>query len=198
MPESIKNIFLEKGEKVYSYKDEIIIDKDERLNEFYYVNEGLLAAVAYDYPTCGGAIVKFIPKGRLFGFSDFFCGKKKSFRLAAVRDTSIYKISYNTMNYLIREGLVNKRLFRFYGRRALETKHATQTAMSFIDDADIAQVVGAGLSLIKEWDEWGRYKKIVDLSGNELYRLKYICRKRKGLKRVKKQPFFKNLGTFIN
>lgn len=198
LPESIKNIFLEKGEKIEFYEDEIIIDKDERVNEFYYVRKGLLAAVAYEYPKCEGAIVKFIPKSRLFGFSDFFCGKKKNLRLAAIRDSVVYKISYETMESLIREGYINKRLFRFYGRRALETKYATQAATAFVDEADIAQVIGAGLSSIKEWDEYGRYRKIVDLSGKELYGLKYICHKRKGLKRIKKQPLSNNLSVLVN
>lgn len=175
LPDSIKSVFVELGEKFEFSPGETIIDKNEKTDGFYYVCRGLLAVSLCD--CCDRSkcvIVKFVPKSRMFGFSDFFFGRHRNYGLTALRQSVIYKISYDAMESLMRKGIISKRLFCFYGKRALETKYATQASMAFVPEADIASVVAAGLSMVKDWDEYGRYRKIVDLTQNELCELKYL------------------------
>lgn len=187
IPESIKSLFMEFGEKVEFNEGEIILSENQRSDSFYYVSKGLLSVALYENFSPKGIIVKFIPKGRIFGFAEFFCGKKRRYRLDAVRGSSIYKIKYTAMEYLMQSACASKRLLKLYGKRAIDTKHATHAVMSHVSESDATMVIAANLSAIKDWDEYGRYKNVVELTPKELCGLKYIDRNRNRFRRGKEK-----------
>lgn len=187
IPESIKNLFMEFGEKIECFEGEIILNENQRSDSFYYVSKGLLAVALYENFSAKGIIVKFVPKGRVFGFAEFLCGKRRRYRLDTLRDSSIYKIKYTTMEYLMQKTLASKRLLKLYGKRALDTKHATHALMSRVSESDKAFVIAANLAAIKDWDEYGRYKKVIELSPKELLNLKHIDRNRNSFRRGKEK-----------
>lgn len=187
IPESIKNIFMAFGEKVDYEANIDILSENQRSDSFYYVTKGLLSVILYENYDTKGIVVKFIPKGRVFGFAEFLCGKRRRYLLSSVRQSSVYKIKYETMEYLTQTSVLSKRLLKFYGKRALETKHTTQAVTCSLNDLNLPQVVTAGLSGIKDWDEYGRYKKVVELTPKELCGLKYVNRNRNRFRRGKEK-----------